>query len=222
MKTATSGRRIRRCSAGFRWFGLALGAAVWAGGGCAARHPVDLDQAQRQALAPEQQAEHRARQQTRDEQKRAAAKAERQARAKERQAQLAAEKERIEKLHTEGQYGDVVQVTIQGGTLDGLRGRQPIQAAAFEIARGESKRVRIAAAGSPRQTVDYLVRLSADGQTLTFAADQPDAFAMENSDWANGQSYATPRKPREGRNALMGAAFYVKLKELPGAPERAR
>lgn len=224
MKTATIGRRGRGRGrvAGFRWFGLALGAAVWAGGGCAARYPLDLGQAQWQALSPEQQAAHRARQQALDEQKRAAAKAEKQARAKERQAQLAAEQDRLAKLYAEGRFGDVVQVAIQGGVLDGLRGRQPFQPASFEIAKGESKRIRILSSGSTRQMVDYLVRLSADGNVLTFNADQPEAFVMENTDWADGQSYVTPRKPWQGRNALLGAAFYVKLKEPPGAPELAK
>ncbi len=203
------------------WFGLALGALAWAGGGCAARHPLEPAPAQWQALAPEQPAESRARQQTLAEQKRAAAKAERQARAQERQAQLAAEKERIAKLYAEGQVGDVVRVSIQGGVLDGLRGRQPIQPAHFEIAKGESKRIRIATAGSMRQTVDYLVRLAPDGTALTFDADQAEPFVMANSDWANGQAYVSPRKPRPGRRALLGASFFVKYREKTGAMERA-
>jgi hypothetical protein len=188
--------------------------------GCANRYPMGLGKEQWEALAPEKQAEFQAQQYAIDAQQRAAAAAQEQAREQEQQARIAAEKERIEKLYAAARYGDIVKVVIQGGAMEIYGKRKPIRPAAFDIAKGEGKRIRIKTAGASQQTVDFLVYLSEDANTLTFDAGYSDAFIMVNTDWESGQSYVTPALSRKGRIMLPGTTFFVKFKNLPGAPER--
>ncbi|MGD9874636.1 MAG: hypothetical protein AB7T27_10260 [Kiritimatiellia bacterium] len=196
-------------------FGLFLTLAA-----CAVRYPMGLSREQWEALSPAAQAEYQAQQYTLDEQKRQAAAADRLAREQARQARTEAERARLAELYAQAQYGDIVRVAVQSGVLEIYGKRHPAQPVAFEIAKGESKMVSVTRQGQIQQSHDFLVRLSDDGNTLSFDADSAHPVVMVNGDWERGQKYAGPSAFQKGQTALLGAEFFVKYKELPGAPQR--
>jgi hypothetical protein len=198
---------------------LALPLLALAIAGCAHRYPMGLSEAQWSALSPQEQAKYQAEQYALDEQNRQAARAERAAREQAKRDEIAAEQARVAQLYEQARYGDIVRVTIHSGHLD-IHGRsRPAQPVAFEIAKGERKLVTLTQAGQVNQSFAFPVTLSLDGNTLTFDAGSSQAMVMVNTDWEKGQLYTSPPSSRGGIT-LRNATFFVKLKDLPGAPQR--
>lgn len=188
--------------------------------GCAAPYPMGLSKEQWDALPPAQQAEYQAQQYAIDEQRRQKMEARREALAQEEKARMQAERERLQRLYTQGIYGDVVRVTVQGGYMQIYEDLCPYQPVAFEIAKGELKYVPFTRSGRIRQQINVRVRLSEDGNTLFFHDDSKELFTMVNTGWEAGQTYNLPRQGRYGHHTISDATITVKLKEMAGAPQR--
>lgn len=198
---------------------MTIAGCLWLAG-CASPYPMGLTGEQWNALPPERQAEYRAQQHAIDQEQRRQMlelQREREQRAAE---QRAAESRRLQEIHANARYGDIVRVSIQGGVLEYYNRQHTYHPLSFEIARGERKIVRAMQAGQVQQTIPFRVWLSEDGNTLIFNEGAHDQVVLVNRNWEQGQTY----RPRPGERSsgfrLVGASYHVRLKELPGAPQR--
>ncbi|MCB1070053.1 MAG: hypothetical protein KDL31_06830 [Kiritimatiellae bacterium] len=200
------------------WIPLVLCLILTAG--CATRYPMGLSREQWEALSPADQAEYQARQHELDEAARLEAAAQR--RERERLAAEAerAERERLARLYAEARYGDIIQVTVQGGILEINGDRYPYHPFSFELARGEVKEVDVSTRGERNYRVSFDVRLSEDGLTFTFDDSGRDQVVLVNDGWERGKRYTVQSPTRKSGWQLSGATFSIRLRDLPGGPER--
>lgn len=188
--------------------------------GCVSRYPMGLSREQWESLPPEEQAEYQAKQFVLDEQRRQAEEARRA-----EQARLAAEaarieRERIRQLYASARYGDIVRVSIQGGQLEIYGHRYPYHPVSFELVRGQSAVVEVTRVGRVSQVVGFDVRLSDDANMIYFDDFGSDAIVLANVDWERGQYYSPSVSGQGSGIRLVGATYFVKFKDLPGAPQR--
>ncbi len=188
--------------------------------GCATRYPMGLTRDQWDALTPDQQAEYQARQYELDQRHRMQLAAEQAERERIRHEQIAAERERLAELYTNARYGDIVRVSLQGGSVEYYGNRYPYQPVAFEIARGEAKVINVVRSGQIQQSVPFRVRLSQDGQSFFFNEGSHRQEVLVNRDWERGQSYTLSNAEIKGTFGLPGASVFIKYQDLPGSPER--
>ena len=185
---------------------------------CAARYPMGLSREQWDALPPSQQAEYQAKQYQID--------ADNRARAEEARRQAAAQKaererlelERLRQAYASARYGDIVTVTVQGGTLSYAGKRYPYEPVSFDLIKGETKIIPFRGRGIQTIATDYAVRLSDDGNTVYFDEDSRRRAVLVNQDWEHGQRYQPAGTINDVTVGISGMTFFVRLKTLPGAP----
>ncbi|MDD5676861.1 MAG: hypothetical protein PHW60_02585 [Kiritimatiellae bacterium] len=185
------------------------------------QYPMGVTRQQWQALTPAQQADYQAKQYAIDAEKAKQAEAERieAERAKAQQAQ--AEQDRLNIIRANAQYRDIVKVNVEGGTMEFAGKHYPYEPLTFEIIKGETKEVPFFGRGAQTLNTRYKVHLSDDGNTLTFDDSYRQRIVLTNRDWEHGQAYtANPATRNNNGVALSGMTFFVKFKELPGAPQR--
>ena len=187
--------------------------------GCVS-YPMGLNQQQWNSLSPAQQAELQAKQYQVDEGRRQQADAIRLQREQQAMEATRLEKERVNTLYANARYGDIVTVTVQGGYLTYASKRYPYESTAFDIIKGESKKVFFRGRGMQTVATDYVVRLSDDGNTLFFDDESRQRAVLVNHDWEHGETYQPAGTMNDVSVALSGMTFFVKLKGLPGAPPK--
>ncbi|MEI6809755.1 MAG: hypothetical protein WCN95_13620 [bacterium] len=188
--------------------------------GCMTRYPMGLTQQQWEALPPAQQAEYQAKQYAIDEDRRKQAESQRMEQDRLRQQQEQAAQERVRQIYANARYGDIVQVAVEGGSIEYAGKHYPYEPVAFDLAKGETKEIAFSGRGLQTIATRYNVRLTEDGNTIYFDGSFRERIVLVNQDWERGQTY----RPNGTRNdvsvSISGMTFFVKFKELPGAPQR--
>jgi hypothetical protein len=188
--------------------------------GCVAQYPMGLSREQWDALNPTQQAEYQAKQYAIDAQARQQAATQRAERERMAAEQAAQERARIRQLYENARYGDIVHVTVQGGSLEYNGKRYPYEPVSFDLVKGEKKEVAFYGRGMNTIATRYNVRLTDDGNTLYFDDSFRSRIVMVNENWERGQTYRPEGTRNDVTVGIAGMTFFVKLKELPGAPHR--
>ena len=202
-------KHIRRISMGFLLFCC----------GCV-NYPMGLNQQQWNSLTPAQQADLQAKQYQVDEGRRQQAEAIRLQR--EQQAIDAArlEKERVDALYANARYGDIVTVTVQGGYLSYAGKRYPYEPAAFDLIKGETKKVPFRGRGVQTVATEYVVRLSEDGNTIYFDDHSKKRAVFVNHDWEHGETYQPNETVNDVTVGLASMTFLVRYKNIAGGPTK--
>lgn len=188
--------------------------------GCITRYPMGLSSEQWNALPPAQQAEYQAKQYEIDSARRQAEEARRVERERIAAEAARAEQERLQQLYANARYGDIVQVSVQGGFIEYNRNRYPYEPAAFDLVKGETKEVAFRGRGLQTIATHYKVRLSEDGNTVFFDDSSRQRVVMVNQDWERGQTYRPGGTENDVGVSVSGMTFFVKYKSLPGSPQR--
>ena len=184
------------------------------------QYPMGLSQQQWESLTPAQQAEYQAKQYTIDEQNRQQAEVRRVEQQRIAIEQARAEQERLRQLYANARYGDIVRVNVQGGFLEYNGRRYPYEPVSVDLVRGESKLVTFYGRGNNTLNTSYNMRLTEDGNTVIFDDSYRQRIVMVNQDWERGQRYGHERTRNDVSVGFLGMTFFVKFKELPGAPQR--
>ncbi|MEW6305441.1 MAG: hypothetical protein AB1705_18345 [Verrucomicrobiota bacterium] len=187
--------------------------------GC--QYPMGLSKDQWNALTPEQQAEYRRQQFDIDERRRREREAEEQRRRAEAAEKARIEQERIRAAYAAARYGDVVTVTVEGGTVAFIGRPQPYEPLRFDLVRGERKQVEFVQQGRSSNRTMVEVRLSEDGNTFYFDEKASDRIALISTDWEKGRTHG-PLTIRDAfsQSRASGISIALKYKPLPGGPRR--
>lgn len=188
--------------------------------GCVARYPMGLNQQQWDSLPPAQQAEFQAKQFELDAERQRADEARRQEQARLAAEATRAEQERLRLVYANAHYGDIVRVTVQGGFIIYAGKRYPYEPIAFDLAKGETKQIDFRGRGLQTIATRYNARLTDDGNMIYFDDSHRQRIVLVNQDWENGQRYQPDGTQNDVGVALAGMTFFVKFKDLPGAPRR--
>jgi hypothetical protein len=211
----------RRCVAGAIKSGIAMWAVLLAGG--CQHNPMGLSDEQWRSLPLEQKAEYQARQTEIDVQRRAREASEQLASARAVADSLRREQERLQTAYAQARYGDIVTVTVSGGMVAFQGKRSSYEPVAFDLIRGETKRVEFSRQGQSYAAAEIEMRLSEDGNTFVFDVPARRRFtALNDGSWATGARYAVPQlEGHESRSEAQGVKITIRLREtLPGAPRR--
>lgn len=184
---------------------------------CVARYPMGLSRDQWEALPADRQAEYQAKQYEIDAAKRARAEEDARRAMEQRAEQARLEKERIQQAYANAKYGDIVTVTVQGGSLLYAGKRYPYEPVGFDILKGETKRVPFRGRGLQTIATEFEVRLSDDGNTLYFDSGYRDRIVLVNHQWDRGETYGGPGMVNDVNVGLSGMTFHVRCKALAGA-----
>lgn len=187
---------------------------------CAVRYPMGLNQEQWNALPPAKQAEYQAKQYQLDAEDRARAEETRRKVAEQKAETARLEAERLRQAYANAQYGDIVTVTVQGGTLSYAGKRYPYEPVSFDLIKGETKKVSFHGRGVQTIATEYVVRLSDDGNTLYFDDESRQRAVFVNHDWEHGESYRPAGTMNDVSVGFSGMSFFLKLKTLHGAPQK--
>ncbi len=196
---------------------------------CASPHPMGLSEQEWQALPPERQAELR----VREAELRAERQAAREAEAR-RRTEQAAEAERIrqEELavrRANARFGDILAVTLQGGTMESGNDLFALEPLAFEILRGERKRITLVGRRGEETRVHRMqdhwwVRYSEDGLTLVLneSGYGSPIILVDDGAWEKGQALflAAQGQLKSGGIDLSGMSASIRYREAPGKPPR--
>lgn len=188
--------------------------------GCVSRYPMGLSREQWESLPPDQQAEYQAKQYAIDEQRRQAEAARRAEQARLAAEAARAEQERIRQLYSNARYGDIVTVTVRGGSIAYGGKRYPYEPVSFDLVRGESKEVEFRGRGTQTIATHYDARLSDDGNTIYFDGSYRERVVLVNETWERGQTYQPSGSRNDVGVNIAGMTFFVKYKALPGGPQR--
>ena len=187
---------------------------------CVARYPLGLSREQWDALPPSQQAEYQAKQYQIDADSRARAEEARRQAAAQKAEQERLEAERLRQAYANAHYGDIVTVTVQGGSLSYAGKRYPYEPVSFDLIKGETKNVSFRGRGMQTIATEYAVRLSDDGNTVYFDDESRQRAVFVNHDWEHGETYRPAGTVNDVSVGLSGMTFLVKLKPLRGAPQK--
>ncbi len=183
--------------------------------GCA-HYPMGLSKEQWEALPPAQQAEYRARQTEIDAARSRAEIAAAADRHRVEQEAAQRERERVQDLYAHARYGDIVTVSINGGAVAFGGKRAPFEPVAFDLVRGETKRVEFVRLGRPDERTKIEMRLSEDGNMFFFDAPARRRVALANDGWDHGRSYQPPEiDGHSGHSEAIGIKIHVQFKRLP-------
>lgn len=196
--------------------------------GCAT-NPMGLSDQEWNALPPARQAELRAEQYRIDEERRI--RREEEAR---KRAELAAQQERerlerIEDIRADARYGDIVTVTLQGGTIRDDGNNLPCEPTAFDLVKGEQKQIVIRAQqrrGNYTRVVESTLwaRLSEDGNTVHFSAFQtsPSIVIANDGAWERGRTYPLGSRGIDRLHDLRldDITARIRFRDVTGAPQR--
>lgn len=187
---------------------------------CVTRYPMGLSRKQWDALPPSQQAEYQAKQYQIDADNRTRAEEARRQATAQQAEQARQEAERLQRAYANAQYGDIVTVTVQGGSLSYAGKRYPYEPVSFDLIKGETKNVSFRGRGMQSITTEYEVRLSDDGNTVYFDDESRQRAVLVNHDWEHGETYQPAGTVNDVSVGLSGMTFFVKLKPLRGAPQK--
>ncbi len=196
---------------------------------CANPYPMGLSEREWQALTPERQAELS----VREAELRAERQAAREAEAR-RQAERAAEAERrrqeeLAARRANARFGDILAVTLQGGTMESGSELFALEPLAFEILRGERKRITLVGRRGQgtrvhRMQDHWWVRYSEDGLTLILNESGFGApvILVDEGTWEKGQALflAAQGQHKTGGIDLSGMSATLRYREAPGKPPR--
>ncbi|MEI6973017.1 MAG: hypothetical protein WCL44_16050, partial [bacterium] len=184
------------------------------------RYPMGLNQQQWEALPASQQADYQAKQYAIDEDRRKQAESQRMEQERLRIEQEKATQERLRQIYANARYGDIVQVSVQGGSIEYAGKRYPYEPVAFDLAKGETKQIAFRGRGLQTIATRYNVRLTEDGNTIYFDDSFRERIVLVNRDWERGESSRQTASRNEVGVAISGMTFFVKFKDLLGAPQR--
>ena len=187
---------------------------------CAVRYPMGLSREQWDALPPSQQAEYQAKQYQIDAQSRARAEDARRQAAAQQTERARLEAERLRQAYGSAQYGDIVTVVVQGGSLTYAGKRYSYEPVSFDLIKGETKKVPFRGRGMQTIATEYAARLSDDGNTVYFDDESRQRAVFVNHDWEHGETYRPAGTVNDVSVGLSGMTFFVKLKPLQGAPQK--
>ena len=187
--------------------------------GCV-QYPMGLSRQQWEALTPSQQTEYQAKQYAINEQNRQQAETRRLEQQRIAAEQAQAEKERISQLYASARYGDIVRVSVQGGSLEYNGKRYPYEPVSVDLVKGETKKVTFYGRGNNTLNTTYNMRLTDDGNTVIFDDSFRQRIVMVNQDWERGQQYRPEGTRNDVSVGFSGMTFFVKFKEIAGAPQR--
>jgi outer membrane murein-binding lipoprotein Lpp len=187
--------------------------------GCAT-YPLGLSREQWDALSPEQQAEYQAKQYQIDAERRARAEEARQQAAEREAERVRLEAERLRQAYANAQYRDIVTVSVQGGFLSYAGKNYPYEPAAFDLIKGETKKVFFRGRGMQTVATEYAVRLSDDGNTVFFDDESRSRAVLVNRDWERGETYRPSGTVNDVSVGLSGMTFFIKYKAISGSPQR--
>ena len=196
--------------------------------GCAT-YPLGMTADEWESLSPEKRAEMRAEQARID----AADRARREENDRRLMAQMQAEEERrqaeLAERRASAVYGDIVVVTLQGGTFEWRDRRYPLQPQAFELIRGERKMLELVgirsgeAAGS-RFTTQWPVSFSDDGNSIVLNDSRygESVVLVNTGAWDRGETVSLGGQAggRIEDLSLVGMSATVRYKPGPGMPTR--
>ena len=187
--------------------------------GCAA-YPMGVPKEQWEALPPGQQAAYQAEQARLDEQRRVRAHEERMPR--ERLAAEAArqEAEQLRARLEQARWGDVITVSVNGGMVAFYGKRYPYEPVAFDLVRGETKRVVFRRLGQPYSTTEIEMHFSEDGNSFYFDAPARKRFVvLRDRSWERGARLPVHEMgSHDGHSEAIGVTVTIRFKELPPAP----
>jgi outer membrane murein-binding lipoprotein Lpp len=190
--------------------------------------PMGLSAKQWQSLTPAQQADYQAKQYQID--------GERQRHAEEQQAAQAraaveaaeSQRARIASAYASARYGDIITVTIRGGTIAYGKQRYPCEPVGFDIVRGEAKEIEFRGAVDQHGITKAIVtrckvRLSDDASTFYFNDGSARRIVLTNDgSWERGAAY-----PMAGRGIsndlgvnLADMTMTLRYRGLDGVPKR--
>jgi hypothetical protein len=181
---------------------------------------MGLTQQQWEVLPPVQQAEFQAKQYAIDEERRQAEEARLVEQARFAADAARAEQERLRQVYASARYGDIVHVTVQGGFIAYAGKRYPYEPVSFDLAKGEIKQVAFYGRGLQTIATRYDARLSEDGNTIYFDVSFRQRIVLINQNWDRGQTYRPDGSQNDSGVAISGLTFFVKFKNLPGAPRK--
>jgi len=182
--------------------------------------PFGLSREQWDALPPGQQAEYQAKQFQIDADNRARTEEARRQEAAQKAELARMEAERLRQAYANAQYGDIVTVAVQGGSLSYAGKRYPYEPVSFDLIKGETKKVAFRGRGMQTIATEYAVRLSEDGNTLYFDDESRQRAVLVNHDWEHGETYRPAGTVNDVSVGISGMVFLVKLKSLQGEPQR--
>ncbi len=151
---------------------------IWTLAGCISFHPLGMSNAEWDALSPEQKIEAREKQaQITARKKQAAAQ------------QAAAAQSATASRYENARYGDIITVSITGGTMEIYGKRHEYEPIAFDLIRGEAKEIEIVRKGKSHAKNTAMVRLSEDGRTFYFDDKQSSKLVLVDQGWDRGKTY---------------------------------
>lgn len=184
------------------------------------QNPMGLTTAQWNALSPDKQAELQTKQYAIDAEQRQQRESYRLEQERFAHEQALAKSEQMRQAYASARYGDVVNVVVQGGSIAWNGKRYPYEPVSFDLVKGETKRVDFRGRGVQTIATSYEVRLSDDGNTLYFDDSSLQRAVLVNHDWEHGERYQPAGTINDVSVELSGMTFFVKLKGLPGAPQK--
>ncbi|MDA0577296.1 MAG: hypothetical protein O3B24_04265 [Verrucomicrobia bacterium] len=188
--------------------------------GCVTPYPMGLTADQWNSLPTEKQAELQSQQYAIDAQARQQREARQMEQQRLAQAQAVAAAESARQAYVNARYGDVVNVVVQGGSLQYSGKRYPYEPVSFDLVKGETKSVAFRGRGMQTVATHYDVRLSEDGNTIYFDDASRQRAVLVNHDWEHGEAYQPAGTMNDVSVGLSGMTMTVKLKGLPGAPQK--
>lgn len=140
----------------------------------------------------------------------------------------ASERERmalLEQRKNNAVYGDIVIVTLEGGAFNWKDRSYPLRPVAFELVRGETRRIElIGQSGSRTFRGAWQVTFTEDGLmvTLNASAFSTPLILVNKGKWDDGDAIilASLGVDQVERLSLNGMVATVRYKPLPGMPER--
>lgn len=132
--------------------------------------------------------------------------------AREKQAKINAEKKQAKadreaaaqaasaERYKTAKYGDIITVTVKGGTMDINGNRRDYEPLAFDLVRGESKTVTIYRQGKHSFKDTAVMKLSEDGRTFIFDAKQRHNLRLIDEGWERGKTYKIPKLKNRNTN----------------------
>lgn len=190
-----------------------------------ATYPMGLTKSEWEVLPPEKQAELRAEHYRIQAEERARREEAARQRAAEAAAAAREREARLAELRANARYGDIVVVTLQGGAFRWDNRHYPLQPIAFELIKGEQRRIElIGHHGNRSYRDDWWVSFSEDGHTVVLNDTRFDSrlVLVDNGGWEKGHPVAlTSLGPTQiDRLSLHGMLATIRYKPLPGMPQR--
>ncbi len=195
--------------------------------GCV-QYPMGLSKEQWNALPPSQQADYQAKQYQINEERQRQADTLRAEQA--RAAAQVAETQRIQvaNAYASAQYGDIITVSIRGGTISWSGKSYPCEPVGFDIVRGESKDIEFRGSviqnGMAKALVTKCrVRLSDDASAFYFNDDSARRIVMTNDgSWEQGTTQRIgPQGISNGLDVNMAnMTISIRFKTRGQAPQR--